>query len=92
MGSDLKQMGITQNQQIRDFTRTDMPLRAVLTDLVRGANTDKTATGADDPKQALVWALDMEAEVPGGIEILVTTRPAAEQNKYRLPVEFEIKK
>ena len=92
MGSDLKQMGITQNQQIRDFTRTDMPLRAVLTDLVRGANPDKTATGADDPKQALVWALDMEAEVPGGIEILVTTRPAAEQNKYRLPVEFEIKK
>ena len=47
-------MGITQNQQIRDFAKTDIPLRKVLTDLLVGANPDKTATGPTDPEAGLV--------------------------------------
>ncbi len=87
IGSDLQQMGITQNQQVRNFTKTDLPLRTVLTDLVLGANPDKTATGAKDPKQALIWVLADDPENPGEKAILVTTRQAAE-NKYDLPEEF----
>ncbi|NND96481.1 MAG: hypothetical protein HKN47_04025 [Pirellulaceae bacterium] len=88
IGSDLEKMGITQNQQIRDFNKQEVPLRSVLTDLVRGANPDKTATGPDDPKQALVWVVTEKAG--GGTEILVTTRQAADGN-YDLPPEFKIK-
>jgi len=87
IGSDLEKMGITQNQQIRDFSKTDMPLRTVLTDLVLGANPDKTATGPADQKQALVWVISVDPNSPGDPAILVTTRVAS-QDKYTLPKEF----
>jgi len=89
IGSDLQKMGITQNQQVRDFTKTDLPLRTVLTDLVLGANPNKSATGPKDPKQALIWVLADDPENPGQKAILVTTRQAAE-NKYDLPEEFRL--
>ncbi|MGB7345310.1 MAG: protein kinase [Pirellulaceae bacterium] len=85
IGSDLEKMGITQNQQVRDFKKKDIPLRTVLTDLVLGANPDKTATGPDDPKQSLVWVVHQEGGKP---VILVTTRVAAD-GKYELPSEFQ---
>lgn len=88
IGSDLEKMGITQNQQIRNFAKTDIPLRTVLTDLVLGANPDKTATGPADPKQALVWVISDDPESPGNPAILVTTRVAS-QDKYTLPKEFQ---
>ena len=87
IGSDLQKMGITQNQQIRDFDRKDIPLRTILTDIVLGANPDKTATGADDPKQSLVWVVHEESGKP---VILVTTRVAS-AGKYELPAEFKAK-
>ncbi len=86
---DLEKMAITQNQQIRDFSKTDQPLRKVLTDLMLGANPDVTATGPRDPKQALVWVVSDDAETPAGKVILVTTRPAAE-GVYELPAEFAV--
>ena len=89
IGGDLQKMGITQNQQVRNFTKTDLPLRTVLTDLVLGANPDKSATGPKDPKQALIWVLADDPEDPGQKAILVTTRQAAE-NKYDLPEEFRL--
>ena len=89
IGGDLQKMGITQNQQVRDFTKTDLPLRTVLTDLVLGANPDKSATGPKDVRQALIWVLADDPENPGQQAILVTTRQAAE-NKYDLPEEFRI--
>ncbi len=89
IGGDLQLMGITQNQQVRDFAKTDVPLRTVLTDLVLGANPDKTATGPKDPKQALIWVVADDAEDPPKKEILVTTRQAA-SGKYELPSEFQI--
>ncbi|MGB7329122.1 MAG: hypothetical protein WBD31_29850 [Rubripirellula sp.] len=90
IGGDLQKMGITQNQQIRSFAKTNLPLRKVLTDLVVGANPDKTATGPDDPKQALIWVVADDPANPGTQEILVTTRQAAE-NRFDLPVEFQAK-
>ncbi|TWU20581.1 Serine/threonine-protein kinase PknB [Novipirellula galeiformis] len=87
IGGDLQKMGITQNQQIRGFAKKDMPFRQVLTDLLLGANPDKTATGSHDAKQALVWVVADDPTRPGKKELLVTTRQAAE-GKYELPAEF----
>ena len=88
LGGDLEKGGITQNQQIRDFAKQDLPLRTVLTDLLLGANPDKTATGPKDPKQALVWVVVPKEGDPAGAEILVTTR-AASAGVYELPEEFK---
>lgn len=84
IGGDLQLMGITQNQQIRDFAKQNLPLRQVLTDLVLGANPDKTATGPADPKQALVWVVVGTGD---DAKIYVTTRQAS-KGKYDLPKEF----
>jgi serine/threonine protein kinase len=86
IGGDLQLMGITQNQQIRDFAKQDIPLRDVLTDLVVAANPDKSATGPADLKQSLIWVVVKESE---DRQILVTTRQAAEAKKYELPPEFQ---
>jgi len=88
LGGDLQKMGITQNQQIRGFNKTNLPFRTILTDLLLGANPDKTATGSHDPKQALIWVVKEENAGGGKKEILITTRQAAE-GRYKLPSEFE---
>jgi hypothetical protein len=87
IGGDLQLMGITQNQQVRDFARSEVPLRSVLTDLVVRANPDKSATGPRDSKQALIWVVADDPEKPETKVILVTTRQSA-QGKYELPDEF----
>ena len=86
IGGDLQKMGITQNQQVRNFSKSDLPLRTVLTDLMLGANPDRTATGPADPKQALIWVVVGEGD---DAEIKVTTREAA-QGTYELPKEFQL--
>ena len=87
IGGDLQLMGITQNQQVRDFKQANIPLRQVLTELVLRANPDKTATGSKDEKQSLIWVVVDDAANPGTKEILVTTRQSAD-GKYDLPPEF----
>ncbi|MFG0289647.1 MAG: serine/threonine protein kinase [Rhodopirellula sp. JB044] len=87
IGGDLQLMGITQNQQVRDFAKDNLPLRRVLTDLVLGANPDRTATGPNDPKQALLWVVVGEGEEA---EIRITTREAAANKGYTLPDEFKL--
>lgn len=86
IGADLQKNGITQNQQVRNFSKTDVPLRTVLTDLMLGANPDRTATGPSDPKQSLIWVVVGEGDEAS---IKITTRDAA-QGKYELPKEFQI--
>jgi hypothetical protein len=88
IGGDLQLMGITQNQQVRDFKQANVALRKVLTELVRRANPDKTATGANDEKQSLIWVVAEDAATPGVKEILITTRNSA-AGKYELPEEFK---
>ncbi len=87
LGSDLEEMSITQNQQVRDFDKRDQPLRRVLTDLVMEANPDRTASDPADPKQSLVWVVADDPENPGAHAILITTREAA-ADRYGLPAEF----
>ncbi len=85
-GGELEKMGITQNQQVRDFDRSEIPLRQVLTDLVLGANPDRTAAGPADPKQSLVWIV---ADDPDGQPMIqITTRQAASDREIELPQEF----
>ncbi|MEM1070995.1 MAG: serine/threonine protein kinase, partial [Planctomycetota bacterium] len=86
IGADLEAGGITQNQQVVNFSKSDIPLRTVLTDLVVGANPDKSSTGPKDPKQALIWVVNKDSS--GKTEILITTRKAAD-GKYELPAEFQ---
>lgn len=88
IGGDLEKNGITQNQQIRDFEKNDMTLRQVLTEIVLGANPDKTATGPKDPKQSLIWVVYPPGKSPSESEILITTRDAAKEKNYELPPEF----
>ncbi|MGV3484282.1 MAG: hypothetical protein ACO1RT_07680 [Planctomycetaceae bacterium] len=87
IGGDLEKMGITQNQQIRDFQMKDKPLREALTELARQANPDKSVTSLTDPKQSLVWVVDPSAD-PKMPTILITTRIAAEAKQIPLPKEF----
>ena len=87
LGGDLEKSGITQNQQVRDFKRRNLPLRRVLTDLVLGANPDRTATGPEDPKQSLIWVTADDPDRPGRKAVLITTREAA-AGQYELPIEF----
>jgi hypothetical protein len=86
IGGDLELMGITQNQQVRDFSKSQEPLRSVLTDLVLQANPDKTATGPQDLKQSLIWVV---VDSDGKKEIRITTRQAADRDKYTIPKEFQ---
>ncbi|MEM8911602.1 MAG: serine/threonine protein kinase, partial [Planctomycetota bacterium] len=85
VGADLQKMGITQNQQIRGFDQQDVPLRRVLTEIVLAANPDRTASGPDDPKQALIWVVAGQGS--DDVEIRITTREAA-KDVYELPAEF----
>jgi serine/threonine protein kinase len=88
IGGDLEKMGITQNQQIRDFKMEDKPLREALTELARQANPDKTVTALTEQKQSLIWVVDRTAP-PTSPTILITTRQAAEVKKTELPPEFK---
>ena len=87
IGGDLEKMGITQNQQIRNFQMREKPLRDALSELVRQANPDKSATGLTDTKQSLVWVVDTTAPADKPT-ILITTRPATEAKKLTLSKEF----
>lgn len=87
IGGDLEKMGITQNQQIRNFQMRDKPLRDALSELVRQANPDKSATGLNDEKQSLVWVVDTTAAADKPT-ILITTRQAIAEKKLTLAKEF----
>lgn len=87
IGGDLEKSGITQNQQVRDFKMSDVPLRHALTRLVAGANPDKTVTKMTEEKQSLVWVVD-PASNDQNPSLLITTRPQAAAKGYPLPKEF----
>jgi len=87
IGGDLEKSGITQNQQVRDFKMSDVPLRHALTRLVAGANPDKTVTKMTEEKQSLVWVV-APASNDQNPALLITTRPQAAAKGYQLPQEF----
>jgi serine/threonine protein kinase len=86
--SAFKKGGITQNQQIRAFKQTAIPLRTILTDLVRRANPVTTVQSPTELDQKVVWVILDDAENPIKKKIELTTRFWAEENKAALPSEF----
>ncbi len=84
--SEMRKDGITQNQSIVDFKKSGIPIRQVLTDVVRAVNPDPEATGSNDPRQVLIWIIGKTAS--GETEIQVTTRGGAAGKE--LPTEFKL--
>ena len=88
IGNDLQKMGITQNQQIRDFKADKVKLRDVLTQLVQRANIKKGLTDPKDPEQVLVWLVGPNPDAASENAIIITTRDGAKAANYTLPSEF----
>jgi serine/threonine protein kinase len=87
-GGAFKIQGITQNQSIRDFKQSSVPVRTVLTDLVRRANPVTTVKSATEKDQKVVWIVIDDPDRAGKKKIELTTRTWAETNKATLPNEF----
>lgn len=87
-GSAFQKQGITQNQQIRDFKQASVPLRTVLTDLVRRANPVTTVQSATEKDQKVVWIVIDDPDSPTKKKIELTTRTWAESNNIKLTSEF----
>ena len=82
---DLQVEGITKNQSF-SIDVSNRPATEILVEILRLANPDKSATGADDPRQKLVYF--MEADETGNEVVIVTTRKAAMERGVQLPAEF----
>jgi serine/threonine protein kinase len=87
-GTAFQKEGITQNQQVRNFVQKGVPLRTVLTDLVRRANPVTTVQSPTEKDQKVVWIVLDDQENAGGKKIELTTRTWATDNKVTLPKEF----
>jgi hypothetical protein len=87
-GGAFQKEGITQNQQIRDFSFERTPLRQVLTNLVRRANPVTTVQSPTEKDQKIVWVVLDNPDSPGSKKIELTTRAWAETNSVQLPKEF----
>ncbi|MFN7289257.1 MAG: hypothetical protein ACK5T6_01620, partial [Pirellula sp.] len=87
-GGAFQKEGITQNQQIRDFSFEKAPLRDLLTALVRRANPVTTVQSPTEKDQKVVWLVLENASSPGGKKIELTTRSWVEANGAQLPKEF----
>ena len=87
-GTAFQKEGITQNQQVRNFVQKGIPLRTVLTDLVRRANPVTTVQSPTEKDQKVVWIVLDDPENSGGKKIELTTRTWATDNKVTLPKEF----
>ncbi|MCU0716312.1 MAG: hypothetical protein MUD03_09300, partial [Pirellula sp.] len=87
-GSAFQKEGITQNQQVRAFSQSSVPLRKILTDLVRRANPVTTVQSPTEKDQKVVWVLIEDPNSSAGKRIELTTRTWAESNGVALPKEF----
>jgi hypothetical protein len=88
-GADLQLDGITKNQSF-GIDLADKPADEILTQILRLANPDKTASGPADPMQKLVYVV--EPKSPGGPDVVfVTTRAAAKKLGETLPAVFTAK-
>ena len=83
-GRDLQLEGITKNQTLSLDLR-NRPAGEILVEVLLRANPDRTATGAADPRQKLVYVIRDES-------VIVTTRTAATQRGEELPKVFRVPK
>ena len=86
-GPDLQLDGITKNQSLA-IDVENQPAEAILAEILRRANPDKSATDAHDPRQKLVYVTGPKG--PGGPEVIfITTRARAAERGDKLPAAFE---
>lgn len=86
-GQDLKEAGITRNQQIRAVRLQGRTVADVLTELVRRANPVRAAA-TDAPEQILVWVVAAPPDRDNQTSVLITTRAAAAARGWTLPAPF----
>lgn len=86
LGGDLQLEGITKNQSFA-IDISDRPGEEILVEILRLANPDKTATGAADPRQKLVYVVRSGSSA-GPPSIVVTTRARAAERGETLPPVF----
>jgi hypothetical protein len=89
-GNDLLKQGITQNQRPGNFSLAAQPLAEILTEIMFRANSNKTASGPNDPLCELVWIVADDPEQPGQKMVLVTTRTAVTEKNLVLPPQFRV--
>jgi eukaryotic-like serine/threonine-protein kinase len=90
IGKDMEKDGITRNQSITDFKQEDKTVAEVLTAMVMKANTPNQ-TDPSRPDQKLIWVVAPDPDKPARQIVLITTRAAAEREKYKLPAPFQPK-
>ncbi len=82
-GAALQQEGITRNQQIRDFHRSNERLSDNLDAVVDACQSGDHRAPLCGKGQKLVWYLDAARG-----EIVVSTRAATSAARIELPIEF----
>ncbi len=87
VGADLQAEGITKNQSF-GIEMTEKPAEAILVEILRLANPDKTATGPADPRQKLVYVIAPAAN-DRPERVMVTTRSRAAERGDELPAVFQ---
>jgi hypothetical protein len=90
MGKDMEKDGITRNQTISDFKQENKTVAEVLTAMVMKANSPNVPDPAQ-PGQKLIWVVAPDPDKPQRQIVLITTRTAAEREKYTLPAPFQPK-
>lgn len=85
-GPDLQTEGITKNQSF-GIDIANKPAEEILVEILRLANPDKTATGAADKRQKLVYVIERKPHKTE--EIVVTTRAKAAEMRNKLPAAFQ---
>jgi hypothetical protein len=90
IGKDMEKDGITRNQSIVDFKQDDKTVAEVLTAMVMKANAPNQPDPSV-PDQKLIWVVAPDPDKPARQIILITTRAAAEREKYKLPAPFQPK-
>ncbi|MCR9293610.1 MAG: protein kinase [bacterium] len=87
-GDAFELAGITRNQQLRDFSIENQPVRAALTELAKLGNPVTTVQDTREEDQRLVWTVKPDPTAPGRDMISLTTRDAARKAELSLPREF----
>ena len=90
IGKDMEKDGITRNQTITDFKQEDKSVAEVLTAMVMKANSP-AVPDPSLPGQKLIWVVAPDPDQPDRKVVLITTRSAAEREKYQLPAPFQPK-
>jgi hypothetical protein len=87
-GDAFELAGITRNQQLRDFSIEQRPVREALTELAKQGNPVTTVTDTREADQKLIWVVKSHRGSPDRQQISLTTRETAAKQQLPLPPEF----